>query len=233
MAEVLEPEVKKEAPAEDLQTRLKKATQFKAPGQNNTSNFTPPEEKKTTGTNNAAGSEKKTTRENIKWNSSSSDFDDEPDDDPEDEPNAPTKNQDDKKFRKIPFNDRTKLASARIWTNSFNQAQRIGFTLWQTKRFKKKLTDDIKEVTVKYEGVDRETIAEQKHKKICLDFDKMLDRHTQKLADIPMTETEQKDMTTMFVDYQDYTQELLSPAWGIGLSISNIFISRITDTLTD
>lgn len=217
--------------AEDTLTRMSRlTTEIKQPGQDKVSNFSPEEKKEgeEPKKNNAGPSNNK--RENITWKSNKSDFEDDDDEDEPTDTNTAVQIAEEKKPK---FTAASKAASARIFVRAFDTTQKLTFTLVQQKRLKKKFTTKEVNIVDKYEDIDRTTITDKNELKTLSKWDKIMKRHDQKIKAIPLTPEEKEDLKQMLMDYQDIQQELLSPAWGIALSIGDILIGRTIDVFTD
>jgi hypothetical protein len=64
-------------------------------------------------------------------------------------------------------------------------------------------------------------------------FERLIKRHNKKIDQIPLNESEKKDMKTQLMAYMDYKEKALPPEIGLVFCFMNILGKRIIDVSTD
>lgn len=123
-------------------------------------------------------------------------------------------------------------ASAEITTAGLDNLQQLIFNILENIRYKRKFKPaEIKRIVEKdlidfARFNDLPPGMEVNDKILWKKWDNQHKKHLKKLSKIPFDTQEKKNTREMFISYQEYKQETLSPAWGIGIQMVNIFASR-------
>lgn len=126
-------------------------------------------------------------------------------------------------------------ASAAITVMGIDNLQRLIFTVLENLRFKNKFKEhEIRQIDKK-NLVDYVKASDLPHdmpsedRQLWSKWNSLYKRHEIKLGKIPMEEKETHNMEQMLTAMQEYNQKLLSPGWGVSISIANLLARRAMD----
>lgn len=140
----------------------------------------------------------------------------------------------DKKQKPGKITDKAKQASARTAVGMLNLLQKGIFTPIISYKYKKKFTDE--EITRLDEGqlIDKKK-DELQPEDLALrnKWDRLMKKCERKLEEIPLDETEKKDLEEAFFAYFDYKEKTLPPEWFVAFACINAIGKRAVDVFTE
>lgn len=127
-----------------------------------------------------------------------------------------------------------KEASARITVSALDQTQKVVFNHLITRKYTKKFNDKEQKKLTETDIIDRdkETLADE-DLTLRNKFDRLMKQQAAKIAAIPFTETEEKDLYTILYQYMDAKNKTLPPEIMLAISITNVLSKRAIDLFTD
>jgi len=125
-----------------------------------------------------------------------------------------------------------KMASARTAVGMLDLTQKMILRPVVNHKFKKRFTNDeikrIPDVEEKNKATLSNEDLELRNK-----LDKWLKKRDQQMKVIPLTPTEEEDLTKLFYNYFDATEQTLPPSYGLAFGVINSLGKRAVDIFID
>jgi hypothetical protein len=132
-----------------------------------------------------------------------------------------------------PVTRAVKEAQARITTSSINTLQKLIFEFIVNLKTKKKFKPEEITRLEFISDANPTELTDVKDKNLWLKWDKIMKKRDKKIKKIDMTEDERRDMTAMFMDYQEASGRILSPGWGLSIQIADVLAKRAITTFME